>query len=309
MDGAAELLMVYYDQLTVRDNHPVVEYIPSSEFRYTPDAADIKDCKFVAQRKVVRGSYLKQRERDGVYKNVDEALETYSEGNTQPYLMEHNNDPDRADRHRRVDDGDMASKSVELYEAYIDVDYNNDGVYEKLIVHAVGDKLLRVATNDFGRPPFFVCSATYDPNAVFNRDSFSDSLEQLQAIKTALMRQVIINTAKNNAPRLFVDDTRVDMDALLSGEEIIPVRGGDTQSHIFAPPSLPTSSNTMSLLQECQTEIEALSGSTRYNQGLDANSLNRTASGISSIMGASEKRNKMIARSLAEHFFVPISSL
>lgn len=305
IEGAPDLTKVTYDLVKVKSNHPVVEYVPTSELRYTPDAPDLQDCKFVAHRKVVRGSYLKQREKDGIYQNIDKALKEYTSGNTEPTTLDYVNDRDRADRAKRPTDNDLASKEVELYEAYMQVDWNNDGIYENIIVHAVGDQPIRIVENDYGFPPFFVCSAVYDPNAVFNRDSFTDMLEQQQDLKTAIMRQIITNVARNNAPRVFVDERKVDVDALFNGEEIIPTQNAPAES-VFIPPSLPLSSVSMDVINYAQTEIESQSGSTRYNQGLDSNSLNSTATGITAILGMAEKRNKMVARSIAEKFFIPI---
>ena len=62
----------------------------------------------------------------------------------------------------------------------------------------------------------------------------------------------------------------------------------------------------MTLVQYAQNEIESQSGSTRYNQGLDSSSLNRTATGISAIMGAADKKIKLIARLAAETAWIPI---
>lgn len=305
LEEAPDLMKVVYTQIEVKANHPVVEYLPSSEFRYTPDAPEIHDCKFVAHRKIVTGDYLKRREIDGVYKNIDKALEEYDEGDTSATSLDMDNDLERSQKTNRPDDEDNASKEVELYEAYINVDYNNDGVAEKLIVHAVGDNLIRVAENDFDIPPFFICCSEYNPNAVFPKRSMAERFEQQQDLKTAMIRQVIINTSKNNAPRQYVNEQRVDMDALQAGDELIPTQGNPAEL-VFVPPSLPLSSVTMELIQYAQNEIEAQSGSTRYNQGLDSNSLNKTATGVTAIMGAAEKRNKLIARAIAERFFIPI---
>lgn len=302
---ASDFMKVEYEEIIVSANHPVIEFVPSSELRYTPDAAEIQECKFVAHRKLVTGDYLKRRERDGIYKNIDKAIEEYGKGNTKETLLDRRNNPDKNSYTKKPSDSDMASQEIELYEAYLQVDYNNDGIYENLIVHAIGDNLIRVAENDFEFPPFFICSAIYDPNIVFCRKSITDNLEPLQDLKTALVRQMIVNVAKNNSPRYFVDETKVDMDALLNNEEIIPIMGNPADK-VFVPPSLPLSSMSMELVNYAQTEVEAQSGSTRYNQGLDSNSLNRTATGITAILGASEKRNKLIARSIAEKFFIPI---
>lgn len=274
---AEDFMKIEYEKIEVKANHPVLEYIPTSELRYTPDAARLQDCKFVAHRKVVRGDYLKRREIDGIYENIDKALEEYPVGDVKPTSLDRANDKDRAQQNKRPYDYDNASKEVELYEAYLRVDYNDDGIYENVIVHAVGDEPIRIVENDFEFAPLFICSAKYDPNAVFAEDSFPDEFEQLQDVKTALMRQVITNVAKNNAPRVFVNERNMDMDALLANEEIIGVQG-DPAANVMTPPSLPLSSLTMDVIQYCQTELEAQSGSTRYNQGLDSNALNKMLS-------------------------------
>lgn len=305
IEGAPDFLKITYDNIEVKSNHPVVEYIPTSELRYTPDAPNLQDCKFVAHRKVVRGDYLKRREIDGVYKNIDKALKEYSKGDTSETALDISNDAHRYNTENRLSDNDNASMEVELYEAYLQVDYNNDGIYENIIVHAIGDEPIRIATNDFDFPPFFVASSFYNPNAVFSEDSFTDILEQQQDLKTAIIRQVITNVAKNNSPRTFVNARNVNMDEFLDNNEIITVEGNPNEN-IFVPPSLPLAGVTMELVQYAQNEIESQSGSTRYNQGLDSNSLNSTATGITAILGMSEKRNKMVARSLAEKFFIPI---
>jgi hypothetical protein len=45
---------------------------------------------------------------------------------------------------------------------------------------------------------------------------------------------------------------------------------------------------------------EKRTGVTAYNQGLDANSLNKTASGVAQIMNASQQRIELVARTFAE---------
>jgi len=174
-----------------------------------------------------------------------------------------------------------------------------------VIVHAVGDTALRVQDNTFEMPPFFIFSPEYDSYSVFGDSSFADTLEQLQDLKTALVRQIIIATAKNNVPQKFVDETKVDIDAMIDGEEVVP-SGANPAQNVYTAPAIPISPYTMDLVQYAQNEIENQSGSTRYNQGLDSNSLNKTATGINAIMGAADKKIRLIARLLAETTWIPI---
>ena len=301
-----DLLRVKFDLVNVKVNQPVIENMSPSELRFTPEARDLHQSKFVAQRKVVRGDYLKRMEAQGVYQNVDEAMEKAGEGVRQTPLLDKKHNERIEEMQGRLSDGDNASKEFELYEAYLKVDFNNDGIYENVIVHAVGDTPLKIQDNVFEMPPFFVFSPEHDCYAIFGEDSITDTLEQLQDLKTALIRQMIIAVAKNNVPQKFVDERSVDMDALLEGAEIVPVKNSPASQAIFQPPPIQIDSSAMTLVQYAQNEIESQSGSTRYNQGLDSSSLNRTATGISAIMGASDKKIKLIARLAAETAWIPI---
>ena len=300
---AEDLVKVVFDKITKISNHPVLEYLPTSELRFTPDASNLQECKYVAHRKIVRGDYLNRKEQEGIYENVAEALE--NSGNVNYTNIDIQRNPELRNANNKLSDQDKASKQVELYEEYIKVDYNNDGIYEYLIVHMVGKTLLSVQPNDFEFAPLFVAVGEYDPNVVFNEDSFLDNIEQLQDLKTALIRQIIINVAKNNAPQRFVDERKTDMDALIAGEENIPVEG-DAREAVFIPPSLPLSGATMELVQYAQVEIEEQTGSNRYNHGGDSPSLNKTATGVTALIGQSSKRMNLLTRQLAENFVVPI---
>lgn len=297
---------VEYDEIKVTDNYPVIERLPPSEFRFTPDAPVISDCKFVAHRKIVKGDYLKRKEAEGEYENVDKALENAGDTNYSHYDTVHNRGTNN--KYSHSDDGDNASKDVELYECYVDVDYNNDGIYEKLIVHTVGDSdvPLKIQKNEFGRVPFFCICSERDPEVIFNeKTGFADIIEQQQDLKTAVIRQMIINISKCNNPQMAFDQANVDVEALIDGEDLVPTNG--MPGNLLYPISTPPMSNaTMDLVTYSQNEIESQTGSTRYNQGLDSNSLNKTASGITAIMGQSEKRLKNMARLVAENFYKPM---
>lgn len=300
---------IEYDEVKVTANYPVVERLPPSELRYSPEACNIQDCKFVAHRKIVKGDYLKRREQEGFYENVDKALKACGDINYTTYDKEHNKALN--DKTQQLSDGDDASKDVELYECYVNVDYNNDGIYEKLIVHTVGDSgiPIKIQTNEFDEIPFFVMPSERDPAAIFNEHSgFTDVIEQQQDLKTAVIRQLIVNIAKSNHPQMAVDQANVDIDALLGNEEIIATRG--MPQNLLMPISVsPLNQATMSIVEYAQNEIEAQTGSTRYNQGLDSSSLNKTATGITAILGQADKRLKNLARIDAELFFKPIFRL
>lgn len=299
-----DLYEVQFDRVQVTANYPVIEYVPPSELRYTPEGSNLQECKFVAHRKIVKGDYLKRKEQEGVYQHVDEALEHAGDANYTDDDIYHNETLNKGKM--KTDDGDDASKDVELYECYVDVDYNNDGIYEHLIVHCVGDTALSIQTNEFNIAPFFSIPGIRDSRKIFSDRSLAEEIEGLQDIKTALVKQLIINVAKTNDQQKFIDYQKiVDPDAMLSGDEYVACQG-DPNAAIYMPPQAPVSPLTMDLINYAEAEIQNRSGSTKYNQGLDADSLNKTATGITAIMGAADKRIKLMARLIAENWTIPM---
>lgn len=302
IDGLAAIIK--YDEIKTHFNNPVIENMSPSELRFTPDGHTLAESKFVAQRKMVKGSYLKSKELEGVFQDVDKAIKEADDRKRTGYDQYTNKYFDSYGNF--LNDDDNASKDLVLYEAYLDVDYNNDGILEKVIVHAVGDVPIAIQENTFRSVPFFIFAPEPDPYIPYGETSYADTLEQLQDLKTVLIRQVIIAVAKNNRPQMFVAEHKVDTDALIDGDELIPVRDGSPAEAVMYSPHIPLDPITMTLVQYAQNDIESQSGSTRYNQGLDSNSLNKSASGINAIMGAADKKMKLIARIFAECAWVPI---
>lgn len=306
---APDIFVVTFDRITVTANYPVVQYMSPDELRYTPDGRNIQDAKFIAHRKIVNGDYLKQKEAEGIYKNVDKAMADYEKdsGNVLPDELQVESNRELETIGARLSDDDLASKQFELYECYLHVDYNNDGRFENIIVHAIGTTPIRIAKNEMEMAPFFHFAPEADPINAFNeQEGFTDDLEQQQDIKTAVFRQVITNVAKNNSPQTFVNNN-VDIDALINNDEIVVCDTTENPAtQVYANGQLPISQLAMDVIQYAQNEIEAQSGSTRYSQGLDSNSLNKTATGITAILGQAEKRMKQMSRMFAENFIVPI---
>lgn len=295
---------VQFDHVRITANHPVAEYIPPTELRFTPEASNLQSCKFVAHRKIVKGDYLKRKEQEGIYQNVDKALE--SVGDTRHTDADVYTNPELNQAKMNASDGDNASKDVELFEAYVDVDYNNDGVYEHLIVHCVGDTPLSIQTNEFDIAPFFAMGAIRECRKIFADNGLAEEIEGLQDLKTALIKQLIINVAKTNIAQKFVNYSAImDVDALLNGDEFVPTKNDPSQA-IYPVPQGNVSPMTMDLVNYAEAEVQNRSGSTKYNQGLDSNSLNKTATGITAILGQADKRIKLIARLFAENWIVPM---
>ena len=309
LKDAPDIFIVTFEKITVTANYPVVQYMSPDELRYTPDGRSIQDAKFIAHRKLVNGDYLKQKEAEGIYKNIDKAMEDYekSNGDTRPDELQVHSNSELETIADKLSDDDLASKQFELYECYLHVDYNNDGRYENIIVHVIGETPIRIARNEMEMAPFFHFAVDADPINAFNEnEGFTDDLEQQQDLKTAIFRQIITNVARNNAPQKFVNNN-VDVDAMINNDEIVLCDTTENPAtQIYSGAQLPISPLSMQVIEYAQNEIESQSGSTRYNQGLDSSSLNKTATGLTAILGQAEKRMKQMSRMFAENFIVPI---
>lgn len=200
-----------------------------------------------------------------------------------------------------ADTTDRSRVEVWVTVLFIRVDYDGDGKSELRMITRAGESEggtilanVEVDAND-------MCSLTPIPmpHKHFGR-SVADLVLEIQAVKTAILRQMLDSIYVTVNPRhKVVKGMGVDIEALIN-----PVPNGyvmmDTldATEPFDQQQLP--SDTFKMLEYQDSVRETRTGVTRYNQGLDADSLNKTATGISMIQGASQQRLELIARIFAE---------
>ncbi len=298
---APEILNVEYEETTnITKNQPKLEVIPPSEFRFSPEAKSLEDIGFVAHRKIVKLDYLRRREREGVFQNIDKLLEDEgTDGSIQRTNYETDLNPRAFDK---INDAGIedAKKEFLLYECYVKTDINNDGILEDLIVTMVGNTIVRLEENTMGRHPFFVISPIRDTLRLFPRRGIADLVGELQDLNTAFLKQIIYNIAVNNNKQAFINiDTLIDPNEFIDGKKAVRVSGNPKESVMWTPIEQ-LQPQVFQFLEYMNTMKENRTGITRYNQGMDANSLNKTATGITQIMNASNQRLELIARIFAE---------
>ena len=286
---------------------PVYEVIPPEDFLYDPEAEELRDARFVIHRVFRTPDYLRRMESEGVYFNVEEAIE---KGNTQ-------RDGDRSDREKgfrnaendrtnpwtmteNIEDADKR-RPLELYEWWGLFDPDGSGRLTPHVITVANDVVIRLERNpyDHGEPPFEVLRPVLDVHK-FEGIGFADMVKEFQETKTSLRRQILDNISwQNNGMWEVQRGAGVEMESLVN-----PRPGGVVRTDMpgavrpLTPPPL-QQAGFMALEFE-QTQLEQRTGITRYNQGLDSRSLNKTATGITAIMGASQQRIELIARLFAE---------
>ena len=279
-------------------NAPVIENILVSELLYSSDAKSLDEANFVAHKKKVTMSYLREREQQGIYANVDQITPKPKTGIMNDDQVEQVIGDNYQGSSQEADD---ARAEVTLYECYTKLDWNNDGVLEDMIITIVDDVILRVEPNYMGRHPFFAISPTKDPHRIWVKRSYAELIGELQDLKVALTRQIVQNIALTNDPKMILAEDAINIDDYVKGRAVIRKKANHPMQDVaMSMPVNQLSPYTYQFLEYIESQKENRTGITRYNQGLDANTLNKTATGISQIMGASTQRLELIARMFAE---------
>lgn len=296
-DAFGDFLVTYQSPYYVK-NAPKIENILVSEFLYSPDAKSLDEANFVAHKRKVTMSYLREREAQGIYANIDEIrVENNSNGIIKSQVEQVIGD-------NYVDimqDDQLARQEVTLYECYTKIDVNNDGILEDMIITICGDTIIRMERNYMGRHPFFAISPTKDPHRIWVKRSYAELIGELQDLKVALTRQIMQNVALTNDPKMLLDESAINIDDFVQGRKVIRMKAGHSLNEVAMPMNIsPLSPQTFQFLEYLEGQKENRTGITRYNQGLDANSLNKTATGISAILGQSAQRLELVARMFAE---------
>lgn len=282
----------------LKSNRPIIEPVRVTDLRWSPEAKSINDANFVAHRQMVTADHLRKQARAGVYdaRAVERAIASVNGGNVVygQFEIELNDEIEQM-----PNDEDTARSLYELYECYVKLDINGDGMLEDALISVVGDELIRVTENPYGRVPIFTLSPIRDPFKVLANLSLAEIVGEIQTIKTALMRQMLINTVNTNNLRWFIDGDGIDLKDIKQGRQYIKV-DGNPREKVVPFPQQGTAPWTINLLESLEGALEQWTGKTRYNQGMDASSLNKTATGIRLLQQASEQRIDYIIRVFAE---------
>ena len=283
----------------LKSNKPIIEPVRVTDLRWSPEAKNLKDANFVAHRQMVTADHLRKQALSGVYDGqaVERAIENAGSGKViyGQFEVELNDELDQ-----RPNDEGGARALYELYECYVKLDINGDGMLEDALVSVVGEELLRVTENPYGRVPIFTLSPVRDPFKVLANLSLSEIVGEIQTIKTGLIRQMLINTVNTNFQRWFVDGQGVDLKDIQENRQYIRISTGNPRDKVVPWPNQTIAPWTMDMLESLEGALEQTTGRTRYNQGTDAKSLNKTATGISLLQQASEQRIDYIVRVFAE---------
>ena len=295
--------------------------VPLQYFRFSPRAKHEDTASYIAHvEPITRGELVEMGfDREQVY-----GLTRYNDSDLEHY------ESDRLDFYDN-EETSPAVEYVELCEEYARVDVDGDGIAERVKVFRVGGDILRYqgepvidpetgeqAVDDRGEPLFeegelAVETVDDQPFAVFTPFprphkmvgySLADKVMDIQYLRTMLARQMIDGLAFSNLPRLLVSEggsADETLDDVLSPIPGAPIRVRDPNAVVPLQNSFNVG-QSLTVLEWATGEGEKRTGITAMNQGLDADALNKTATGTALMQAAGQQMEEAIARQKAEAF-------
>jgi hypothetical protein len=204
-------------------------------------------------------------------------------------------------------DLDPAMVTGYLREEYVLVDFDGDGIAERRRIVRLGNEVL--SNEECSHIPI----AAWTPYILTHRFdglSVADLVSDFQRISTEILRQQLDNLyLANNQETVVLTDAQGN--PLANIDDLLNRRPGGiirerAQGAVRPYQERWQGIEAMPMIEMLDSKKENRTGYTKYSQGLDANALNKTATGVSMIMSASQKRMKLMARIMAETLVAPI---
>jgi hypothetical protein len=317
-DGVAATIDRDSGVLTLTRPHRrvVVESIAPEDIRFSPAARDEDGASFLG---FIRRASSSDLVRLGL--TTDEIDDLRAERGQLSVEETHRTGASPQDDARSGSiDGERSDseRPIWLVVAWIRADDDGDGVSELLrVVYAHGGGRIgggpegdrtggggRIIQRTRWEGPAAVALATpiLMPHAIVGRSLF-DQTRDLQQLGSILTRGLLDNLYLVNQPRPVVSD-QVNIDSLIDWMPGSPIRlkpgarPGDNHVSWLQVPNV--TGGALAALEHFASVRENRTGVSRYNQGLDAESLNKTLGGLDRIMSAAQQRQDLIARVFAE---------
>ena len=299
MDEAGELvpLASTYDlsvRVTKRSGKIKIVNVPPEEFLVNRRATSLEDAYFVCHRTTMTVSDLVAMGYDR------EEVEAHAGISDLDVDEERTNRFQDTEAVTGTDAADPTLREVVYYECIAKIDYDGDGIAERRRICAIGSNGSHILHNEpFDHVPFAVVSPILMPHRLIGR-SIYDMTEDLQVIKSTLLRQYLDSVYTSTLPRMGVVEGMVNIDDVLDGTAggIIRMR----QPGMVQPFSgSPVGGEVRPLMDYLDQIKEQRTGMSKASQGLDANALqSTTASAISATVRGAQVKLESYARTMAE---------
>lgn len=275
--------------------------VPSEEFRFSARARHEDDAGYLA--------HVCRKTRSELVEMGFDRDQVYNLGDNDGFVNDTR--ANARDDYWFNDDGSSAAvEQLLLCEEYARIDVDDDGIAERVKVFRVGNEILIDAKT--GEPaievvddqPFVVFTPFPRAHRLIG-NGLADKAIDLQAIRSMIARQFLDGLRLANMPRPVVDmsqTTNETIDDLLSPIPGAPIRTKGGVGAVQPFNSGFNVGNSLGALEFFAGERETRCGVTRLNQGLDAETLNKTATGAALMQAQGQQVEEYIARNFAECF-------
>jgi hypothetical protein len=263
--------------------------IPNEEFYCSPDARSIDEAQLKGRRVRKIVSELVEMGFD-----ADELSMVGDEFSANGLASEARNE----DRASHWDDRTGPNRVLWLQEEFARFDENGDGVAELLFIQRVGDKVLRIdEMENVEDHPFEDWCPFPMPHRRIGQ-SLADKVMDIQRTRSVVLRQTMDGFYFANNPRTYIHEDSIG-DATI--DDLLTVRPGSLvrwkgQAKPEAHSSSFDISSGLAMLEQMNGERESRTGITRLNQGLDADALNKTATGTALMQAQGQQVEEYLAR-------------
>ena len=275
--------------------------VPPEEFLVASDATspNPQDARFVQHRRLLTIGELRSMGYD-----VDDDIA--DGGDTSPeYSPQFQARQQQQNDSQNTEGNDPTQRRVLFRESYLQIDADGDGMPELRKVCIVGRVLL--AQEETEEIPFCGWTPYPQPFRFYGRCPADETIE-IQRIKSTLWRQSLDNIYTINNNRVFANDS-VNLSDLVDNQiaGVVRISGtGPVSNSVFPAPVTPIGQVVQPMIEYLDSAKENRTGFTRYNQGSDSDSLNKTATGIRLIQQSAGTRTEMISRAFAEQLLAPL---
>jgi hypothetical protein len=268
-----------------------IENVPPEEFLISKSARTIQDSPFVAHRRLMTRSELIAM---GFKKSVVEELPSYDDLQFTPERVARFSQGEQPDENISLD---PAMQVIEVYECYIYIDVNGDGIAELRKILYAGSEILDDEECDL--IPFHSLCPIPIPHKFFGQ-SLADRTMDIQLIKSTVTRQMLDNLYLTNNARLGVVDGQVNLDDALNATPggIIRMKSPNAVQAIEVPA---VTGQAFPMLEYMDAVQAKRTGVNDAQQGLDPDVLNNvSATAIAAMMKSNSGKLELIARIFAE---------
>jgi hypothetical protein len=278
-------------KLKKRTDRVRIMAIPPEEFLITRRAASMEDASMVAHRTMKTVSELVAM---GYERELVESMSQDSDD------LEFSDERDSRNPWRlgNINQGDKSQRLVLYVEAYMLVDYDDDGIAELRKVCCLGPDY-KVAHNEPATyRPFADFHCDPEPHTFFGQD-LADKTKDIQRSKSMVWRASLDSLAQSIYPRTVVIDNDGRMEDAMNPEVGAILRAKTPTGYV--PLVTPfVGEQAFPMLTYMDSVREQRTGMSKVSMGLDAEALqNTTATAAEGQFTRSQDRIDLIARTLA----------